>query len=86
MVVTTKEGTYPALSQYAHQRLCDKGMRHRDIGLAIGEALFAVYGERRVAGLALDSETVRETLAQRFLRELEGAGYRVEFHALATHR
>ena len=69
------------------QRTTDPDFRVRDVGRAIAESCFTLYGEKRTAGLALDSETVRETWAQRFLAEVEAMGYRVEFHRMAgTHR
>ena len=84
MTVAAKPGTYPGLSiaggeSYDAQRRADAGMLRRDVGLAVGHALFTLYGEKRAAPLALDSETVRETLAQRVLSELAAAGYRVTF-------
>ena len=70
----------PALSrEYVAQRDADAGMERRDLGLAVGHALFTLYGEKRVAGLALDSETLRETLAQRVISELSAAGYVIRF-------
>ena len=81
-------GTYAALRIASVEDPATRptGRKHRDVGRAIAESCFTLYGEKRTAGLALDSETVRETWAQRFLAEIEAAGYRVEFHRLGTHR
>ena len=90
--MTGNAGTYAALrlasveEDYLGQRTHDRGMKHRDVGRAIAESCFTLYGEKRTAGLALDSESIRETWAQRFLAELEAAGYRVTFSRLGTHR
>lgn len=86
MAVDAKAGTYPCLTvarpaadEYERQRRADAGMLRRDVGRALGESAFGLFPATVVDRMSLDSEILRETWAQRFLRELEAAGYVVTF-------
>lgn len=85
-----KTTVYPALGvagdTYERQRRADAGMLRRDVGLALGESAFGLFHASVTDRMALDSETLRETWAQRFLRELEEAGYAVTYHGLRRGR
>jgi hypothetical protein len=65
--------------EYVRQRRADPDMLVRDVGLAIASSLQVIYGAPRVVDLALDSEQVREYLAEGVVAELQRAGYRLEF-------
>ena len=82
MAVNVKAGTYPALAVADPCRDVverTRGRVHEEIGTAVAHALFTLYGDRRTAGLSLDSTCVRETLAARVIDELDDAGYVVRW-------